>query len=507
MRPTYSNSYLLVGPNLLKPFLRFLPSFSEGEKKNSFVKVKMHNFSESFVSVATGLFDVSTPTKNKNEIKQNISYYSRVARMCYYSIDLSFFSHLVNCFPAAGREMSVRGGGGQRSCSPVSSSVARAGGGGGGLQPLRATVPFQLQLGPADRDRNRDSGRMAVERTPCQQISCIRRTFSLDAIVVPYLLGQWPCDVDTHYSCLNEKATQTPSAWLEAQKERSSACLHKRSASWGSTDHLREIAKLRQQLQRSKLCGRERERNSPIHGDHALLNTSQILDVPDGHRAPVPSQRCCSNSQSDPFSVSLTLRRNSDCSSLSPTTPLSPHPFSQETPEECSSEDTGSEGMNEVSDCCCPIPKFSASPKPNHSYLFKREPPEGCERVKVFEEALSPSHGDAVLTSCPDKNKVHFIPTGSAFCPVTIFKPLLPTMDLILRSLPQSAALANRNTLTSPSTFPPCQAVSNVTFHHTIEECGVNDFSELSKPQTLQYEPWKCAQNEEGPLIHSSLVV
>ena len=34
------------------------------------------------------------------------------------------------------------------------------------------------------------------------------------------------------------------------------------------------------------------------------------------------------------------------------------------------------------------LPKFATSPKPNNSYMFKREPPEGCERVKVFEESL-----------------------------------------------------------------------------------------------------------------------
>lgn len=33
-----------------------------------------------------------------------------------------------------------------------------------------------------------------------------------------------------------------------------------------------------------------------------------------------------------------------------------------------------------------PLPKFASSPKPNNSYMFKREPPEGCEKVKVFEE-------------------------------------------------------------------------------------------------------------------------
>lgn len=35
-----------------------------------------------------------------------------------------------------------------------------------------------------------------------------------------------------------------------------------------------------------------------------------------------------------------------------------------------------------------PLPKYATSPKPNNSYMFKREPPEGCEKVKVFEETL-----------------------------------------------------------------------------------------------------------------------
>lgn len=34
-----------------------------------------------------------------------------------------------------------------------------------------------------------------------------------------------------------------------------------------------------------------------------------------------------------------------------------------------------------------PVLAFASSPRPNHSYVFKREPPEGCERVRVFEEA------------------------------------------------------------------------------------------------------------------------
>lgn len=34
------------------------------------------------------------------------------------------------------------------------------------------------------------------------------------------------------------------------------------------------------------------------------------------------------------------------------------------------------------------IDALSSSPLPNKTYAFQREPPEGCERVRVCEEAL-----------------------------------------------------------------------------------------------------------------------
>uniref|UniRef100_A0A671YKE9 Myosin light chain, phosphorylatable, fast skeletal muscle b n=1 Tax=Sparus aurata TaxID=8175 RepID=A0A671YKE9_SPAAU len=42
----------------------------------------------------------------------------------------------------------------------------------------------------------------------------------------------------------------------------------------------------------------------------------------------------------------------------------------------------------------------------------------------------------ALISSCPDPNKVNFTPHGgSAFCPVSLLKPLLPSMDMLFRSL------------------------------------------------------------------------
>ncbi|XP_048464334.1 glucocorticoid induced 1a [Rhincodon typus] len=91
-----------------------------------------------------------------------------------------------------------------------------------------------------------------VERSKSQQMrtsSTIRRTSSLDTITGPYLTGQWPRDPHVHYpSSMKDESTQ-------------------------------QIAKLRQQLQRSKQSSRhnkEKDRQSPLHGNHTAINQSQV---------------------------------------------------------------------------------------------------------------------------------------------------------------------------------------------------------------------------------------
>uniref|UniRef100_A0A3B3UGJ0 Family with sequence similarity 117 member Aa n=1 Tax=Poecilia latipinna TaxID=48699 RepID=A0A3B3UGJ0_9TELE len=288
--------------------------------------------------------------------------------------------------------MSGRSGGAPRGCSNLS------------LQPLRATVPFQLQRGSAPLCRE--------PKAPPRPT--IRRTLSLDTIVGPYLQGQWPREAEaTAATCVNDKATQTPCSWTEETRGRRSVGGHKRSASWGSAEHLKEVAKLRHHLQK-------RSRNAPpstvpmmplnrlaprlrrsVEGLSLELeevfvsekpdDEHEILDIPDGHRAPVPAQRCSSGSQSEP-SPSL------------PSPSLSP--------------------------------PCSSSPRPNKTYSFQRVPPEGCERVRVCEEASACPDDQLLQPSCPDPNKVNFTPHGgSAFCPVSLLKPLLPSMDLLFRGL------------------------------------------------------------------------
>ncbi|KAM6945526.1 protein FAM117B-like [Aplochiton taeniatus] len=280
---------------------------------------------------------------------------------------------------------------------------------------------------------------------------------------------------------MRDKATQTPRAWADERRRGS----HKRSASCGSTDQLKEIAKLRQQLQRSKRSSRhrrEKDRKSPFNGSHAAIIQSQsqmpktILipiptskstaprfrnsveglnqeieriiirdtterddviipqDVPDGHRAPppLPPQRSSSTRSIDtqtPSGGGLGGNR-SNCSSrpdsISPSYLTILNDMGGGSPYPADEKDLGP---------CSPLPKYAASPRPNNSYMFKREPPEGCEKVKVFEESIPRALREVPPFLCPDRNKVNFIPkSGSAFCLVSILKPLLPAPELSFRT-------------------------------------------------------------------------
>uniref|UniRef100_A0A3P9MWH5 Glucocorticoid-induced transcript 1 protein-like n=1 Tax=Poecilia reticulata TaxID=8081 RepID=A0A3P9MWH5_POERE len=331
--------------------------------------------------------------------------------------------------------------------------------------------------------------------------SAIRRASSLDAITGPYLTGQWPRDSHAPYpSCMKDKATQTPGLWIDEAAELGSP--HQRSASWGSADHLKEIAKLRLQLQRSKQVTRQnkdREQSSlhyfclisrclnhystfkqcyvsfqykgtsstltsnpmpkslicrvpsSVEGiNHELENVFirvdwehglQAMEAVDGRRPPFPPNR--HSSSSGDTRDTDTQAPSSGESSPSPRPCSSDHLHSHDG-SPCSAED-----IDKDSGCSSPLPKFATSPKPNNSYMFKREPPEGCERVKVFDELVSGQSKGFPLFSCPDKNKVNFIPRGSAFCPVkllcsSLFSPISPSFHT-------SSGLTTQVTPTQPA--------------------------------------------------------
>ncbi|XP_022423148.1 protein FAM117B isoform X2 [Delphinapterus leucas] len=286
--------------------------------------------------------------------------------------------------------------------------------------------------------------------------SIIRRTSSLDTLAAPYLAGHWPRDGHGQAApCMRDKATQTESAWAEEYSEKKKGS-HKRSASWGSTDQLKEIAKLRQQLQRSKHSSRhhrDKERQSPFHGNHAAINQYQApvpksalipvipitkstgsrfrnsveglnqeieiiiketgekeeqlipQDIPDGHRAPPPLVQRSSSTRSIDTQTPGGAERGSNSSSRSQSvSPTSFLTISNEGSEEspCSADDLLVDPRDKDNGNNSPLPKYATSPKPNNSYMFKREPPEGCERVKVFEEC-------SLMSICQDSGSASLL--------------------------------------------------------------------------------------------------
>ncbi|XP_044034444.1 protein FAM117A-like isoform X2 [Siniperca chuatsi] len=322
-----------------------------------------------------------------------------------------------------------------------------------GPQPLKATIPYQLASKPR---ANRRDGKSAGMAKPHQLSSGMRRTMSLDAIIGPYLQGHWPKEPEGQSSLSRkDKSTQTPDSWSDKSQSKRGSSSHKRSASWGSAEHLREtqpipiplaplstlvprlrcsVEGLNQELEGMFIC-------QPPHPQHRLL------EVPDGHRAPVPPQSCSSGSQSDAATTPLSSPSSSPSSpptyiSTSPPNsedaPLDLHQGLIDNAEMCLLSPFSSQNEADLS---LPL-LMSSSPGPNKSCCFQREPPEGCEKVRVWEETSTPHQlKPALISSCPDPNKVNFTPHGgSAFCPVSLLKPLLPSMDLLFRSLAVSPA-------------------------------------------------------------------
>lgn len=382
---------------------------------------------------------------------------------------------------------------------------------------------------------------------PCSPSSSIRRTSSLDTLAAPYLAGHWPRDSHTQaVPCMRDKATQTESAWAEEYAEKKKGS-HKRSASWGSTDQLKEIAKLRQQLQRSKHSSRhhrDKERQSPFHGNHSAINQCQApvpksalipvipitkstgsrfrnsveglnqeieiiiketgekeeqlipQDIPDGHRAPPPlAQRSSSTRSIDTQTPGGADRGSSSSSrsqSVSPTSFLTiSHEGSEESP--CSADDLLVDPRDKENGNNSPLPKYATSPKPNNSYMFKREPPEGCERVKVFEECSPKQLHEIPAFYCPDKNKVNFIPkSGSAFCLVSILKPLLPTADLTLKGSGHSL------TVTTGMTTTLIQPIAMASLSANTEQERVSRGTSTVLPSASLLPPPEPIEEAEG---------
>ncbi|RXN20302.1 glucocorticoid-induced transcript 1 -like protein [Labeo rohita] len=291
--------------------------------------------------------------------------------------------------------------------SPTLASPAGSGSLDGRLIPRQRRSPPEHRSSP---ERCPHSPVLRVERSKSQQVrstGAIRRTSSLGTITGPYLIGQWPRESHLHNpSCMKDKSTQS-SMSKSAQMPLSNITVPKPSISRVP----------------SSMEGINHELEKVFIKDNGEKEELKALEVPDGRRAPFPPQQRSSSSRGIDTQTPSVPGRSSSCSSLSPCpSPACPprshdgSPYSTDEMLDDRDKDSGSSS---------PLPKFASSPKPNNSYMFKREPPEGCEKIKVFEEMTSRQSATVPLFSCPDKNKVNFIPTGSAFCPVKLPGSLL----------------------------------------------------------------------------------
>ncbi|XP_058038027.1 protein FAM117A isoform X5 [Ahaetulla prasina] len=347
-----------------------------------------------------------------------------------------------------------------------------------GLQQLKSTFPFQLQS-----RRNGDGERAASvpcaagpEKASRSRPPRAQHTSSLDTILGSYLMGQWPRDAEgLPMSHMSDKSTQgSPFASFPALSRSS---LHNSSES--INQELEEIFVKEQ-------------------GDEFV----RILEVPDGHRAPLPFQRNTEDS--------LLPRLENNCnpwSSLS----LSPSPSddlrqtSHSPTRMITDEDLPgflaklvSENKGRENGITSPVLSFALTPRPNHTYVFKREPPEGCEKIHASEEVVP---DQPVLPSCPDKSKVYFKPTGSAFCQFSLVKPLIPKVNTPYRDFSSSPSPK------SPGTFSPCQASTTVPILILQKDLRRDNFSENPKSPSLDLESWKRHQPEDPALLHSSVAV
>ncbi|XP_068670618.1 protein FAM117B-like isoform X2 [Montipora foliosa] len=311
--------------------------------------------------------------------------------------------------------------------------------------------------------------------TKSSSVSAIRRTSSLDAIS-PYMSGQWPKEVGSFGPTMCHKATQTPD-WDESEAEESFGAKQKRSNSLGSADQ-----KIKEKLKYLRKKGPIYGRQSPLHGDHTAIPPSRLSQsipisiplaprssegpqkrsleglnseiqkivltdtqverhvmehVPDGRKAPVSEVLSGTFRTSDIHTQTPAENHDGQDSggsgntssrshSASPTYPIIPG-ASDSRPSSRSSLGGAAETEENLSPEIPSGPKYASSPKPNNSYLFAREPPDGAEKVPLHVEDSDRDRSSLPLG--PDKSKVKIINISarSAFSAFSAL-PSLPKM-------------------------------------------------------------------------------
>lgn len=232
-----------------------------------------------------------------------------------------------------------------------------------------------------------------------------------------------------------------------------------RSAAIGIPAH-----KMPPRHQRNSVEGLNQEIEKLVLENSGAEEELEKRDIPDGHRAPVPDISRTSGTRSiDTQTPSGNLDDRSSGSSASPNRPQSispaiighmdhsPRPSSSydssgSTPRDKSDKEAGDrdsispEGCHKVA---------SASPKPNK---IVREPPDGCEKVKAFDENKSekaPQIKEPLLF-CPIEGRGQFVlkpSMGSAFCSLT--KPYTTQGPTFTRTSPIPATVMETNCLSN----------------------------------------------------------
>ncbi|XP_002738459.1 protein FAM117B-like [Saccoglossus kowalevskii] len=312
--------------------------------------------------------------------------------------------------------------------------------------------------------------------------SSMRRTSSLDTIT-GYLTGIWPRDGSNYGPEMKHKSTQTEWDELNDDKKAKSLHKRSASWGSADQRIIKEKLKNNIRKQGSTRNTANNNRQSPVHGNHAAVQQqqqqsastgSQAMPIPspsipkvprargsveglnqeieklvltavsgniedfdrtqepapDGHRAPLPGMNRTSSTRSvdtqtpagtdglEDDNNSDSSKSGSRCQSISPQFPISLD-GSQPGSRSSSSGNDKSEKQGDASPELQHMPKYASSPNHNKSYRLTREPPDGCEKVKIVDES-NPCIGAADSVFCPDK-RVTFIlrpSLGSAFCPI-----------------------------------------------------------------------------------------
>lgn len=216
-------------------------------------------------------------------------------------------------------------------------------------------------------------------------------------------------------------------------------------------------------------------------------------DIPDGHRAPLPEQQHhqqlrgnivkglnstalfsshmtstrslytqtpsetveissgSSSNESQSCSSNSSSTAGSRSQSVSPVMPIMPA-GQMETSRPSSQTDNANnipketdKGDPELSMIASPEPKFVSSPKPNMSYSFAREPPDGCERIRAtcVESAKKTPAIKEPLLFCSPKNNAYVLKPSvtSAFNP--LYKSLMSQPPELTLCSSSTAVVAN----------------------------------------------------------------